>query len=218
MVCPARVCVPLPDELSFDEGAMIACGTSTAYLALTRMDLSGRDTVAIFGQGPVGVAGTMLAKAMGCRVIAIDISDARLDLAKQAGADEVVNGSDGTTVDQVLDLTGGEGADASLEAVGATLTRQQSAQCVRLFGRSALVGERGQAIYEATPDIIHRHLAIYGSWTVSTFGMEETAQFAVDRKISLGDLISDRITVPEVPDAYARFDKQDTGKMCIVWD
>ena len=60
---PANTLVPLPDELTFSAGAAIACGSGTAYSALRRMNLSGNDTLAIFGQGPVGLAATQYAKA-----------------------------------------------------------------------------------------------------------------------------------------------------------
>src|SRR6185312_11906126 len=91
MKVPARTNVPLPDELTFEEGAAVSCGTGTAYGALKRIDVSGRDTLAVFGQGPVGLSATMLGAAMGARVIAVDIAPERLALAKEFGADEVVN-------------------------------------------------------------------------------------------------------------------------------
>src|SRR5439155_227533 len=69
MKVPARTLVPLPDALSFEEGAAVSCGTGTAYGALKRLDVSGRDTLAVFGQGPVGLSATMLGRAMGARVI-----------------------------------------------------------------------------------------------------------------------------------------------------
>src|SRR3978361_286685 len=64
---PANTLVPLRDELSFSSGAAIACGSGTAYGALRRMNISGRETIAIFGQGPVGLAGTQFATPMGAR-------------------------------------------------------------------------------------------------------------------------------------------------------
>ncbi len=76
---PAFTLVPLLDELSFTSGAAISCGTGTAYGALRRIRLSGNDTIAIFGQGPVGLSATQLAKAMGARVIALDVSEERLE-------------------------------------------------------------------------------------------------------------------------------------------
>jgi threonine dehydrogenase-like Zn-dependent dehydrogenase len=217
MVCHERTCVPLPDELTYEVGAMLACGSSTAYLALLKLDVSGRDVVAVFGQGPVGVAATMLGTAMGARVIAVDPSEPRLELARRSGAWKTVNPNDGDSVEQIRALTGGEGADATIEAVGLPLTRKQAATSARVFGRSALVGERGQAIYDATPDIIHRHLTIHGSWTVSMPGMEEAARFVVDRQVPLHELISDRVAIADAPNAYRRFDRQESGKMVITW-
>ena len=87
MKVPASTLVSLPDDLSFEEGAAISCGTGTAYGALSRIDVSGRDTFAVFGQGPVGLSATMLGRAMGARVIAVDISAERLELAKVFGAE-----------------------------------------------------------------------------------------------------------------------------------
>src|SRR5437899_6424340 len=91
MTVPASTLVPLPDELSFEEGAAISCGTGTAYWALKRIDVSGRDTIAIFGQGPVGLSATMLGKAMGARVLAVDLAAERRQLATELGADAVID-------------------------------------------------------------------------------------------------------------------------------
>ena len=78
---PTIILVPASDagaacrrQLSFEAGAAVACGTGTAYMALKRLDVSGRDTLAIFGQGPVGLSATMLGAAMGARVIAVDVT------------------------------------------------------------------------------------------------------------------------------------------------
>ena len=98
MVVHESTLVPMPDAIDYDVGSMIACGTSTAWLALEKLQVSGRDVLAIFGQGPVGVAGTMLAAEMGARVIAVDLSDQRLTLAKEAGAWKTVNASSEPTV------------------------------------------------------------------------------------------------------------------------
>ena len=87
MKVPARTLVPLPDELSFATGAAISCGTGTAYNALRRMDLCGRHTLAVFGQGPVGVSAVQLASAMGARVIALDPTPERRAFATDFGAE-----------------------------------------------------------------------------------------------------------------------------------
>src|SRR5436190_13840665 len=86
LLAPAYALVPLSDQLSFAEGAAISCGTGTAYAALKRLAVSGRDTLVIFGQGPVGLAATQLAAAMGARVVAVDPSAERRGLAVGMGA------------------------------------------------------------------------------------------------------------------------------------
>jgi D-arabinose 1-dehydrogenase-like Zn-dependent alcohol dehydrogenase len=91
MLAPVSTLVPLPDALSFETGAAISCGTGTAYGALKRVNLQGGETIAIFGQGPVGLSATQLAAAMGARVIALDISAERRQLAREFGAHEVID-------------------------------------------------------------------------------------------------------------------------------
>ena len=93
--------------VTFEEGAAIACGTGTAWNELKKMDISGRDTVAVFGQGPVGLSGTLSAKAMGARVIAVDVVPERLTLARELGADHVINSRDTDPVAAIRDLTRG---------------------------------------------------------------------------------------------------------------
>src|SRR5438045_6302474 len=88
---PARTLVPLPEELSFAEGAAVACGTGTAYAALRRMRIAGGDTLAVFGQGPVGLSATVLGAAMGARVIAVETSPDRMKLAQDFGADAAID-------------------------------------------------------------------------------------------------------------------------------
>src|SRR5882724_5926980 len=105
MKVPANTLVPLHEELSFTAGAAISCGSGTAYGALRRMNISGRDTIAIFGQGPVVLAGTQFAKAMGARVIALDTNQQRLERAREFGADELVNPGSNDPVAAIKELT-----------------------------------------------------------------------------------------------------------------
>src|ERR671935_1343833 len=112
---PARTLVPLPEELSFAEGAAVACGTGTAYSALKRMKIAGGDTLAVFGQGPVGLSATMLGVAMGARVIAVETSAERAKLAREFGADAVIDATKEEPVPALKDLTRGVGVDLALD-------------------------------------------------------------------------------------------------------
>lgn len=217
MVAHKSTLVPLPDEVSFEEGAFLACGATTAHAALKKLDVSGRDTLAVFGQGPVGLAATMFGEEMGARVIAVDIDKERLKMAAAAGAWKTVDNSDGSAVEQIKDLTDGFGADASLEAVGAHATRVATVEATRIFGRACLVGEGGEVTYQATPHIIHRQLTLLGSWTFSTFGLEESAKFVAERHVPLGSLITTACDIESAPEAYTAFDSGAAGKFVIKW-
>ena len=218
MVAHENTCIPLSDDLTFDEGAYLACGATTAFQALKKLQVSGRDVLAVFGAGPVGLAATVLGTAMGAQVIAVDIDSERLKLAAEAGAWRTVDNSDGSAVEQIKELTGGEGAETSLEAVGRPETRVAAVESTRLFGRSCLVGEGGTVTFEATPHIIHRHLTLLGSWTFSTFGLAEAAEFVVRREIDLDSLVSERVEIEDVPGAYERFDGGKPGKLVISFN
>src|SRR5262249_13242097 len=190
LLVPARTLVPLPDELSFAEGAAVACGTGTAYMALKRLDVSGRDTLAVFGQGPVGLSATMLGAAMGARVVAVDLSPSRLELARRYGASETIDASAQDPVRAITELTGGEGADATLDATGNPAARVNAVRSARVFGRTCFVGEGNTTTFDISPQIIHKQLTIYGSWTFSTVGLEECARFVVERRLPLGELVT----------------------------
>ena len=209
---PANTLVTLPEELTFEAGAAIACGTGTAYGALRRINLSGNDTIAIFGQGPVGLSATQLAKAMGARVIALDISQERLDRATAFGADAVVNPGSNDPVGAIKELTHGRGADLSLDTSASPAGRIAAVRCVKVWGTCCFVGEQGDVTINVSPDMLRRQVTIVASWTFSSIGQEECARFVVDRKIAVDDLFTHRWKLDQAEEAYRVFDRQTEGK------
>ena len=155
---------------------------------------------------------------MGAQVVAVDLAGERLKMAEEAGAWRTVDNSDGSAVEQIKELTGGEGAEATLEAVGLPQTRVAAVESTRLFGRSCLVGEGGTVTFEATPHIIHRHLSLLGSWTFSTFVLADAAEFVVRRGLDLDRFVTERVDIEDVPGAYERFDAGKPGKMVIAFN
>jgi len=212
MKVPARTNVPLPDELSFEEGAAVSCGTGTAYGALKRLDVSGRDTLVVFGQGPVGLSATMLGSAMGARVIAVDISPERLALAKEFGADAVIDSRDADPVEAVGQLTHGEGAETTMDCTGLPEPRVAAVRSAATWGRVAFVGEGGATTFDVSRDMIRKQLTLVASWTFSAMGQWECARFVADRKIPLGRIFTHRFKLDEADAAYRLFDRQTTGK------
>ena len=209
---PARTLVELPQELSFAEGAAVACGTGTAYGALRRMHLAGGDTLAVFGQGPVGLSATVLGVAMGARVIAVETSAERMKLATEYGADSVIDASKEDPVQALKDLTGGVGVDLALDCTGAAPARRAAVRCVKTWGTACYVGEGGDVTLDVSPDLLRRQVTLIGSWTFSAMGMLECAQFIAKKRIPLERIFSHHWRLEQADEAYRSFDTQATGK------
>jgi threonine dehydrogenase-like Zn-dependent dehydrogenase len=212
MRVPAHTLVPLPDELSFATGAAISCGTGTAYQALRRMNLTGCDTIAVIGQGPVGLSATQLAAAMGARIIALDVSSERLARAKDFGADALIDPKTDDPVAAIKALTHGLGVDMALDTSGASQGRLTAIRGTRAWGTVCFVGEGGDVSLDVSPDMLRKQLTIMGSWTFSTIVQAECARFVADRKIAVEHLFTDRWQLSQADEAYRLFDRQTGGK------
>ena len=218
ILVPSRTLVHLHDALSFGAGAAIACGTGTAWNGLKKMQVSGRDVVAVFGQGPVGLSGTLSARAMGAHVIAIDVVPERLALACELGAEHVINSREGDAVTAIREVTGGAGASAVLETSGNPQARTQAVQCLRPFGRCCYVGVGAPASIDFNRDVIFKVATIYGSWTFSKAELLEIARFMVDAKVPVDHVITHRYRLDQAVEAFRTFDSATTGKCVCVRD
>jgi threonine dehydrogenase-like Zn-dependent dehydrogenase len=216
MKCPAATLVELPDELSFDAGSAISCGTGTAWGALHRLGLRADHNIAIFGQGPVGLSATQLASAMGARVIALDTANERLQRASDFGADIVINpNGTGDVVQAIREATQGLGAHLALDASSSPLARAQAVRCLRTWGKACFVGEGDAVTLDVSNDILRRQVTIIGSWTFSTVGQAECARFIADRGIEVDRLFTHHWRLDQADEAYRVFDAQTAGKGVI---
>ena len=212
MKVPAHTLVSLPDELGFATGAAISCGTGTAYQALRRIKLTGSDTIAIIGQGPVGLSATQLAAAMGARVIALDVSAERLARAEEFGAHVLIDPRSGDAVAAIRSLTHGAGADKTLDTSGTADGRLIAVRGARAWGAACFVGEGGDVTIEVSPLMLRKQLTIVGSWTFSTSIQADCARFVADRKIDVDRLFTHRWRLDQAQEAYRVFDRQTEGK------
>ncbi len=209
---PARTLVPLPDELSFVAGAAVSCGTGTAYGALRRMHLAGGSTLAVFGQGPVGISATLLGAKMGARVIAVEKNAERRTLAKKFGAEHALESEE-----HIKEITKGEGVDLAMDTTGVSSARLAAVRSAKTWGTVCFVGEGGDVTIDVSRDMLRKQLTIIGSWTFSAMGQLECARFAVDNGIDVDALFSHRWKLEQVDEAYRVFDTQSTGKGVIVF-
>ena len=213
---PADTLVPLDDALSFTAGAAISCGTGTAWGALDRMKLTAQDTIAVFGQGPVGLSATMFASAFGARVIALDVSPERLARARSFGATETINPLAGDAAEQIRELTGGKGATKAMETSGASSAAESALASLTKWGTLVLVGI-GAKLEMDSLKLLRTQITVMSSWSMSWNGQKACADFAVQRSIDVDRLFSDRFTLADYADAYALFDRQERGKAAFTF-
>jgi len=215
LLAEERDLLELPGNLSYLDGACVACGFGTAYEALCRLDVSGRDRLLVVGLGPVGLAAGLLGKAMGvCEVIGTDLGPERRQLALDLGAADVATDGDDQTLRELL----GDGADASLDCSGAGAGQLSAIQHTRRWGRVALVGEGGTLTVDVSEALIHRQLTIHGSWVSSTVRMAELLQLLSRWSLHPSVVVTDTYALANASAAYAKADSGQAGKVGIVWD
>ena len=163
IVLPERSVFRLPDEIPFEQGAILMCSSATSLHALHKARLRHGETVVIFGVGGLGISALQLAKHLGAaKVFAVDINPRKLELAKRFGAIPI-DASASDPVQQIKDLTTGRGVDVALELVGLSLTMRQAVQSLAILGRAALVGLT-QSTFEIAPysEILNKEAEIIG--------------------------------------------------------
>ena len=208
---PAIQTMPLPAELSFRAGAAIGCGTGTAWGALERVgDVAGRDLL-VLGQGPVGLSVTMLAVALGARVIATDVAPRRLEQARRFGAHDVVDVATDDAVARVSELTRGRGPHVVIETSGNSAAAAQGLELVATWGTMCVVGVGADVAFN-TRDTMRRQLTLMTSWTLSTVQQLRCADFVVERGLPVADLFTHGWPLARAAEAYRWFDAQDAGK------
>jgi len=212
-------CIPLPPELTYTDGAQVACGFGTVYEGLEKIGISGNDTVLVAGLGPVGLAALMLARAMGAnQLIGVDVIPERCQLAQDKELADFVFISGPDTLQKILAVTGGQGAERSVDCSGHTSGRQLAIRGARKWGRIVFIGEGGTVEFNPSPDLIHDQKTIYGSWVTSTWKMEELVEKLVRWKIHPEDLVTHRFTLDQAGEAYRLMAEGRCGKVAVVFD
>ncbi len=215
LLADERTLVALPDELSFLDGALVACGLGTAWAACRRADISGADRVLVTGLGPVGIGAAMLAQALGARVIGFDVTPERMDLARSLGI-EVAAGDDPRAT--LMEASGGMGFDVALECSGNADARKLALEVARRWGRVVFVGEGGSLSVDVSPLIIHPQLTVSGSWVCSIGQMEELVELLVRWDLRPDRMVTHRFEVTDAEEAYRLADSGAAGKIAIVFD
>ena len=197
---PARNAFPLPDEVTFEQGAIMMCSSATSFHALRKGRLKADETVAVFGVGGLGMSAVQLAQALGALdVYAVDIVPDKLEMAEGFGAIPV-NGAETDPVAEVKRLTDGRGVDVALELIGLPLTVRQCIESLAVFGRAVMVG-LGDKSTEVEPyrELICREAEIIGSADHLAHELPTLIELARRGTLDLSDVVTD--TVPLDADA-----------------
>ena len=211
-------CIPIPDGVSFVDGASAACSGGTAYEALLRIGAGGRDRLLVTGLGPVGLAVALLARPMGVtHVFGTDPSPERRAIAVRLGVVDVAWDGGPETLGSLHDASGG-GVEASVDASGSAAGRQLAVEALRDWGRCAWVGEGGTVELAVSPLVIHRQVTIHGSWVTSLGHMADLLQNLVRWGVRLESLVTNRLPLEDAPEAYRIADAGAAGKVCLVLD
>jgi threonine dehydrogenase-like Zn-dependent dehydrogenase len=219
LLAEERTLVALPDQLSYLDGAMVACGLGTAYAACLRAAVSGRDSALITGLGPVGLAAAMLCQAMGARVVGTDSLPERRALAEQRQVVERVVASDAADLQaQLWEATQGRGFEVAIDCSGNADARRLCLELAREWGRVVYVGEGGTVAFAPSPLLIHKQLTLHGSWVCSVPQMIDLVEHLVRWGLHPDRLVTHRFRLDQAREAYEVFDGGKTGKVAIVWE
>jgi Zn-dependent alcohol dehydrogenase len=221
-VVPLTAITPIPEQLDPVDAAILGCAAMTAYGAVHRAaGLRIGDTVAVIAVGGIGSSIIQVAKACGAsQIIAIDVSEDKLQLARKLGADHVVNSKDVDAVLQVRELTAGRGVDVAFEALGAPQTLEQAMKVIADGGRTVAVGIAAGAAtagIEITP-LVRRGFTLTGSFGARTrVDLPAVVDLARQGGFDVSAAVTRRFTLDEANKAFQDLAKGNIqGRAVIV--
>jgi len=219
MIAEEKDLIALPNELSYADGAQVACGFGTVYEGLEKIGINGNHAVLIMGLGPVGLAAAALCRKLGAqRIIGIDVVDERLKLARRLRLcdDALISGAE--NVAQIKDLTCGFGVERAVECSANAAARATAIRATRKWGKMVFLGEGGGFEINPSPDMIHDQKTLYGSWVTSTWLMEELVERLVRWDLHPAEIITHRFALRQAAEAYALMASGKCGKVAVCAD
>jgi len=212
---PSNRCFPLPDDMSYEEGAMVE-PTAVAVHAAERASISPDDTVVMVGTGVIGLLTLQAAKLRGpSRILAIDLSNERLGLAKRFGADEVINPGEVDPVQSVMELTNGAGVDCVVEAVGIQQTMRQAMKMASDQGRIVVVGMLQKSMELEALEITVRELSLVGAYAYTDQAFKTAMTLISEGKINVTPLITRIFPLDSVKEGFEALANQRAIKVVL---
>jgi alcohol dehydrogenase len=213
--------VGIPDEVDFQTAAVLGCRFATSFRAVIDQGrLTQGQWLAVHGCGGVGLSAIMIATAIGAAVIAVDISDEKLEFARSIGAVACINAKKSADVaGEIRELSNG-GADVSIDALGSPETCFNSISSLRKRGRHIQVGllSPGQRKAKVPTDlIVARELEILGSHGIQAYRYQQLMPMILEGTLQPGKLIGRTLNLDAAADALVQLDRfSETGVAVIT--
>jgi S-(hydroxymethyl)glutathione dehydrogenase/alcohol dehydrogenase len=214
-VMPEIALAKVPEEAPLDRACLFACGLSTGLgAAMFTAKVEAGSTCAVFGAGMVGLGAVAGCRLQGAeRIFCVDLADERLEMARHQGATDVLRGG-ADTVQEILDMTGGFGADYTIEATGLVSVMRQAVESARMgWGLATMCGVAGKG---ETLDVVPRYLITGRRVAGSSFGgvkgrdqVPLLVQRYLDGDIDVDAFLSHRISLDEVNRGFELMEAQD---------
>jgi len=215
VVVPERISYRIPPPLTFDQAAMVEA-VSVAVHAVGRTDSCPRETVVVVGSGMIGLLVLQVARAKECKcIVAVDIADDRLELARGFGADLTLNADRDDVDSAIRDLTHGRGADVAFEVVGFTPTIRTGIGALRKGGTIVLVGNLQPEVEIPLQTVVAGQMSLLGS-CASSGEYPESLDLIADGKVDVDTFISATAPLSEGPDWFRRLYAGESGLMKVI--
>jgi len=230
LAVPERNCVVLPDALSLEDGVFLACVGSTAYAALRRLEVQPGQTLAVFGLGPVGLSATLLAQAMGLRVLGVDKSAPRREQAEACGAASVLDADDPDLLRSIHQFAPAvwpeqpphpafdrpvAGVHHVVETSGAAAAQAMILPALRVYGKAAIVGVGNGDRVLNPEDLAWKANTLMGSLVFPWRWMWDLVAFMVETDLTFAPAVTHRYDLEEAAEAFKAADAARAGKVIL---
>ena len=208
-------CSPIPDGVSYDHGGVALCGLGPTFGAMQQMQVDALDTVMITGLGPVGLGGVINGHYRNARVIGVESQPYRANLAKELGAEAVLDPNDENIMAQIMDLTDGVGIDKAIDCSGSSKAHRLMVDALRRKGQGTFVGEGGEFPLAASRDMIRKGLVLRGNWHYNLGWYPKLAKVIKDSPDQLDKFITHTFPLSEVQKAWELQATGNCGKIML---
>jgi len=211
--------VPIPDGISYEHASMACCGLGPTFGASQLMNVNAFDTVLITGMGPVGLGGVINCVYRGARVIAVEMHPYRANLAKELGAEVVIDPHDENALEQIMALTNGVGVDKAIDCSAQASAVRLLIDAVRRKGHVSFVGGVGEVTIHGGRDILGKGLTLHGAWHYNLADTPRIMEVIKNSSALLDKFITHTFPMSRVQEAWELQVTGNCGKVVLYpWE